>query len=104
MFKRYNSDHVTYYEKSAEWLLICFNLFGLNLCTRILGTFIRRAFPSLGREDITQEFDSETSEDEDTSDDSSEDEDDLYEELFEQELQGDQGISGITRIIARDRG
>lgn len=58
----------------------------------------------MGREDITQEFDSETSEDEDTSDDSSEDEDDLYEELFEQELQGDQGISGITRIIARDRG
>lgn len=75
MFKRYNSDHVTRYHKSSEWLLfICFNLFGLNLCTQLLRTLIRRISP-LRRWLYPSEEEWENSEDGDSSDSSSEDED-----------------------------
>lgn len=94
MFKRYNSDQVTHYHKSSEWLLfICFNLFGLNLCTQLLRTLIRRITPLMRWLDSSEEEEWENSEDGYSSDSSNEDQyEDFYpEEIYvdEQEIQRD---------------
>uniref|UniRef100_A0A8D8W6B9 Uncharacterized protein n=1 Tax=Cacopsylla melanoneura TaxID=428564 RepID=A0A8D8W6B9_9HEMI len=96
MFKRDTSDHTTHFEKSSEWLLlICFNLFGWNLCTQILRSFIRRAFESNSNqnEDIDEWEDSEDGDNQ--SDESS---NETQEEIEEDENEVDDLLDGYDLI------